>query len=397
MRRTDVTCSIVTILFVLLYGKTALSFPRERRRTHTFYGSIKNHRQQPNRPMPWTSFPVDDHTPPFFNQRENVISLLASVLEDSEASSSSSSSSSIVDEESPQGHVDRFGGVGRLYSSTSTRSTAHVSSEIILDRLRQATVVIVGIGGVGSWAAEAICRSGVGNLVLIDLDDICISNANRQIHATTSKVGQMKIDVMKQRLLDINPQCNVTLVHDFVDENNAQNILETIGPITALIDAIDGAVAKSALIGACTDLATPVVTVGGAAGRRDPFQIICADLVDVEDDRLLSNCRKILRKKYDFPAGLSFAQKRSTRRKVKKWSIACVYTREVPPPKQQPLWTSEDGERGSGSGVPSPSGFRLCDGSLGTACFVTGAYGFAAASLCIDMIANNKLTPPRRR
>lgn len=82
----------------------------------------------------------------------------------------------------------------------------------VLHRLHQSTVAIIGLGGVGSWAAEALCRSGVGNLILIDLDDICISNTNRQLHALTSTVGQMKIDEMKRRLLDINPGCNVTLM-----------------------------------------------------------------------------------------------------------------------------------------------------------------------------------------
>eukprot|EP00977_Amphora_coffeiformis_P010902 scaffold2576_cov175-Amphora_coffeaeformis.AAC.6 len=390
MRRADVTCRI--IVFLLLFGRIAVGFQLQQERTTIMSprrGNFRKHRQQQhtrNRPNSWTSF-LEYNDASSFRQGKNVISVSASVLEDSE------SSSSLVDEEFfSQGYLDRFGGVGRLYSSGS--SNAQVSSETVMDRLRQATVVIVGIGGVGSWAAEAICRSGVGNIVLIDLDDICISNTNRQIHATTSKIGQMKIDVMKQRLLDIHHECNVTLVHDFVDETNAREILEAIGPITALIDAIDGALAKSALIGACTDLAIPVVTVGGAAGRRDPFQIMCADLVNVEDDRLLANCRKTLRKKYNFPAGLSFSQQRVTKKKVKKWRIACVYTREAPPTKRPPVWKT--GHDDDDDDVAPSSSFRLCDGSLGTACFVTGAYGFAAASICIDMIANNKLVPPRR-
>jgi tRNA A37 threonylcarbamoyladenosine dehydratase len=86
----------------------------------------------------------------------------------------------------------------------------------VVDRLAESTVVVIGIGGVGSWAAEALCRSGVGNLILVDLDDICISNTNRQLHATSSTTGKRKIDEMKRRLLDINPDCNVTNIHDFV-------------------------------------------------------------------------------------------------------------------------------------------------------------------------------------
>lgn len=109
----------------------------------------------------------------------------------------------------------------RLFAQTYTSDQAiddfgldpHLA---IVDRLADSTVVVIGIGGVGSWAAEALCRSGVGNLILIDLDDICISNTNRQLHATSSTVGKLKIDEMKRRLLDINPDCNVTNIHDFV-------------------------------------------------------------------------------------------------------------------------------------------------------------------------------------
>ena len=280
-----------------------------------------------------------------------------------------------------QGYLDRFGGIGRLYSNSGTQQQS--ATLCILERLHQATVVVAGIGGVGSWAAEALCRSGVGNIVLIDLDDICISNTNRQLHATTSAVGQMKIDVMKQRLLDIHPACNVTLIHDFISPDNVRDMLEGIGPITALIDAIDGATEKSALLGACTDLAIPVVTCGGAAGRRDMFQIISGDLVNVEADRLLASCRRILRKEYGFPPGMSASQLRIHKKKMKEWRISCVYTKEPPPPKPS-------------AAEEQSSSFRLCDGSLGTACFVTGAYGFAAASLCVDMIAQDKLLPPRR-
>lgn len=324
---------------------------------------------------------------PAFNTNTNCIQrtirihhLPSSSIKDSETSQTNESNlGDNSDEESltEQGYTDRFGGIGRLYTSNS------LASEVVMERLRQATVVVVGIGGVGSWAAEALCRSGIGNLVLIDLDDICISNTNRQLHATTSGIGQMKIEVMKKRLLDIHPACNVTLVHDFVNEENTLDILENIGPITALVDAIDGSTGKSALLGTCADLSIPVVTCGGAAGRRDPFQIICGDLVDVEDDRLLASCRRILRKNYGFPAGLSASQQRLTKKRMKKWRIPCVYTREAPPSK-----SSQD--------QSSASSFRLCDGSLGTACFVTGTYGFAAASIIVNMIAENNLLPPRK-
>lgn len=366
------------IFLLMLLGKRALAFLPER--TCCYSAPHKSQNQQ-LRPL-WESVLSQSS----LNDRFIISSAAASVLEDSEASVEESDaggiSSSVPTPTSSlaeQAYMDRFSGIGRLYSGLK------VSSDNVLERMRQATVVVVGIGGVGSWAAEALCRSGVGNLILVDLDDVCISNTNRQLHATTSAIGEMKIDVMQQRLLDINPDCNVTRLHDFVDENNAKEMLEAIGSITALIDAIDGASAKSALIGACADLAIPVVTVGGAAGRRDPFQISRGDLVDVEDDRLLASCRKILRKRYNFPAGLSFSQRFVAKKKVRKWRISCVYTRELPPSK--PSSNADDN--------PSSS-FRLCDGSLGTACFVTGAYGFAAASIAVEMIASDKLISPRR-
>ena len=218
---------------------------------------------------------------------------------------------------------------------------------------------------------------------MIDLDDICISNTNRQLHATTSAIGQFKTDAMKARLLDIHPGCQITLVHDFVSEENVQAILMGIGrPITALVVAIDESEAKAAILAACTDLGIPAVTCGATAGQRNAQHILRGDLTEVDGDRLLSNSRRLMRKKHGFPAGLSMAQKRATKRRVRKWKIPCVYTLEPPPPKAT---QTED-----------TSSFRLCDGSLGTACFVTGTYGFALASLCVDMIALDELVPPRR-
>jgi len=274
----------------------------------------------------------------------------------------------------------RFAGVGRLYAEESKHSPSVEPHIQVIDRLTQATVVVVGLGGVGSWAAEALCRSGVGNLVLIDLDDICISNTNRQVHALSSTVGQMKIDEMKRRLLDINPECNVTLIHDFISNENVHQILEgLLTDVTALLDGIDGAKAKSALLAACTDLRIPVVTSGGAAGRMDPTKIVCDDIAKV-NDKLLATCRKDMRKRYGFGTGLSF-QARQKGSKVKKWRIDAVYSLE----EQKALPSGEDA-----------SSFRRCDGALGTSCFVTGSYGFAAASRVVEMIAKDRLRPPMR-
>ena len=277
----------------------------------------------------------------------------------------------------------RFQGVGRLYniavSSSPTSSTTDAHFQI-LDRLNQAMVVVVGLGGVGSWAAEALCRSGIGNLVLIDLDDICVSNINRQLHALSTTVGQMKIDEMKRRLLAINPHCNVTLIHDFVTTNNVYDIFDRMGNPTAVLDAIDGSTEKSALLAACTEYKIPVVTCGGAAGKIDPTKIVYEDLTKVNGDKLLSNCRRKLRKEYEFSRGRSFHETQKGK-KSKKWNIAAVYSLE----KQKALPSGSDA-----------SSLRQCDGALGTACFVTGSFGFAAAAKVIDMIASDKLKQPSK-
>jgi len=272
-----------------------------------------------------------------------------------------------------EGVVLRFGGVGRLYENDILEQNR------ILLRLQCATVAIVGLGGVGSWAAEALCRSAIGNLVLIDLDDICISNVNRQLHANSGSVGQMKIDEMKRRLTSINPHCNVTLIHDFVSKDNVHDIIEPLG-LTAVLDAIDGSKSKSALLAACTDLEIPVVTCAGAAGRTDPTQIRCEDITKVVGDKLIRTCRSEMRKRYKFSEGLSL-QETQKGRKAKKWNIDCIYSLE-----NQKIVTESDGQ----------SSFRRCDGALGTACHVTGTVGFCAAGRIVERIAQNSLNVPQR-
>jgi tRNA A37 threonylcarbamoyladenosine dehydratase len=213
-----------------------------------------------------------------------------------------------------------FAGTGRLYSSATTPPT------VVLQRLRQSTVIVVGLGGVGSWVAESITRSGVGRLVLVDLDDICLSNANRQVHATIHNIGRLKVQAMQERLHQINPHANIELVHDFItvdnipslldefvvvgdnvenmaiddydcgddvtnnDTNNITNNITNTGygtttvpnigtaPPAYVVDAIDGGREKAALIDYCRRHAVPIVTVGGAAGRTDPTKIVLQDL-----------------------------------------------------------------------------------------------------------------------
>ncbi|KAL7531702.1 hypothetical protein ACHAWF_003876 [Thalassiosira exigua] len=287
----------------------------------------------------------------------------------------------------------RFSGVGRLYSSPSSSPT---TPSTVLSRLASATVAIVGLGGVGSWTAEALCRSGVGHLILVDLDDVCISNANRQVHAVDSNVGRMKIDAMRSRLADINPHCDVTLVHDFVTSSNAEELVASFRPeLAALVDAVDGASEKTALILACVKRGVPVVTCGGAAGRTDPTKIRVDDLTRVSEDRLLFKVRKSLRQEHGFPKVPV-----GTKTTVRKWRISSVYSLEVqrkaPPATTATADGDGDGD-GEGDGGETSSSFRTCDGALGTACHVTAAYGLAAAGRVVDMIAKDELVQPKRQ
>ena len=292
----------------------------------------------------------------------------------------------------------RFAGVGRLYTEEDLVSTKEGEPENndqviagpssrqghlnVIDRLRESHCVVVGLGGVGSWAAEALCRSGIGYITLIDLDDICISNTNRQLHALSSSVGQMKIDAMKTRLLQINPNCKVTLIYDFVSKENADEMWDDIEklsskPVTACLDAIDGSDSKAAWIASCVRRKVPVVTCGGSAGLTDPTKFICDDLTRAFHDPLLSLTRKNLRKYYGFQGGVPKGSKcrdpstGKLRKKLpRKWKIQAVYSSEQ-----------------ARSVSKKSSSMRQCDGPLGTACFVTGTSGFIAAGKSICSVA----------
>lgn len=296
------------------------------------------------------------------------------------------SNSDSIDEETRL----RFQGVGRLYEQTSlepastTSSTSTSTYTDILHKLQQSTVAIIGIGGVGSWAAESICRSGVGNIILLDLDDVCISNTNRQLHTTTNTIGQMKTDVMKKRLLDINPKCNVTIIHDFITEDNVFDIMThqllQKHNVNVIIDAIDGHTEKAALIATACIYNIPIITCGGAAGRIDPTQITCQDLSESVECKLLFWTKKKLRNQYKL-----FPNNHEKKKKMKKWRIPAVFSLEQ---------VNEKNDMNNMNNIHSSS-FRKCDGVLGTASFVTGTYGMIAASQAVKMIANDSYPKPR--
>ena len=196
----------------------------------------------------------------------------------------------------------RFGGLERLYGVEPA------------GRIRQAHVVVVGIGGVGSWAAEALARSGVRRLTLIDMDHIAESNVNRQIHALTSTLGQAKIEAMCERIAQIHPGCQVDLVDDFVSPENWPGLL----PATpdALIDACDQVKAKLTMTVWAMKEKIPFVTVGAAGGKRLAHQVDIDDLAQVTHDPLLAQLRYRLRKHHGAP------------KQGKRIGVRCVFSRE---------------------------------------------------------------------
>ncbi len=249
----------------------------------------------------------------------------------------------------------RFGGIGRLYGASA------------LQRFRAANVCIVGIGGVGSWIVEALARSGIGKLTLVDLDDICESNINRQIHALDGLIGASKIETMAERCRAINPECQVTTLHTFL---TAKNVDEILAPrFDYVIDAIDSTNHKVAIIAACKRLEIPVLTIGGAGGRIDPTQIQICDLARSINDQLLKRVRKQLRQQHDFP-----------RHKKRKFNIDCVFSPEEP---MYPEACDIDGE------ADGPKSVRLdCSSGYGAATHLTGTFGFFAASHVLKGLAN---------
>jgi len=245
----------------------------------------------------------------------------------------------------------RFGGISRLYG------------EPALDRLAAAHVCVVGIGGVGSWAAEALARSGIGRLTLIDLDHVAESNLNRQIHALESTLGQAKVLAMRERIVGINPACAVTPVEEFV---TAENVGQLLPRCDMLIDAIDQLRAKAALLSYCRDSALAVVSTGGAGGKADPTLIRIDDLSRTSRDPLAAKLRATLRRDFGFP-----------RDPKTLFGIDCVYSLE---PIQRP-----DSEVCATNGGP----LGLSCAGYGSSVCVTAGFGFAAASRALARLAGS--------
>ncbi|GGN20821.1 tRNA cyclic N6-threonylcarbamoyladenosine(37) synthase TcdA [Shewanella putrefaciens] len=261
-----------------------------------------------------------------------------------------------------EAYQNRFGGIGRLYGQKA------------LAKFARSHVVVVGIGGVGTWAAEALARSGIGQISLIDLDDICVTNTNRQIHALISTIGRSKVAVMAQRIRDINPDCQVNEIEDFITIDNLGDYLlgaKEGGNIDYVIDCIDAVKQKAALIAWCKRQKIKIVTVGGAGGQTDPTQIQLTDLAKTYQDPLLAKVRNILRREYHFSKNVQ-----------RRFAIDAVFSSE------QLVYPQADGSVCNAKATADGSMRMDCASGFGAVTMVTGTFGFVAASRVLSRLAH---------
>ncbi|NJM37335.1 MAG: tRNA threonylcarbamoyladenosine dehydratase [Akkermansiaceae bacterium] len=253
----------------------------------------------------------------------------------------------------------RFGGIARLYGQAA------------LDHFLKARVAVIGIGGVGSWAVESLARSGIGHLTLVDLDEICITNVNRQLHAMDGQIGRQKTEAMAERALAIHPGCDVQVVPKFFNEKSATEILDA--GFDAIIDAIDYARHKSLLAAECHRRKIYMVTCGGAGGRRDPTRIRVTDLAFSGMDPLLLQLRRGLRNDFGFP-------KTPRGHEPILFGIDAVYSDEAP------YYSSCDGT--VSKQPPEEVIMRLnCASGFGSATHLIASFGMIAAGRVLENIA----------
>lgn len=254
----------------------------------------------------------------------------------------------------------RFDRMGRLVGDAN------------MEKLFRTHVMVIGLGGVGSWTAESLARSGVGKLTVVDFDEICITNANRQLHALQGLVGRKKATIMAERLRKINPQSSVVEMAMFYNEENSPQIFAEKPDY--VIDAIDNLTAKAHLLDYCRKQNIPVISSTGAAARMNPLSVKLTDLVDSHTDPMAQQLRKILRQKYDFP-------------EKGPWGIQCVFSDEIP---MEPVELHYD--LGQGFKCVCPQGqnnLHSCDKRnliYGTASFVTGTFGLVMASWVVGQV-----------
>ncbi len=250
--------------------------------------------------------------------------------------------------------AEQFSGIGRVYGHAA------------FEQFQQQHIAVIGLGGVGSWAVEALARSGVGALTLIDLDDVCVTNINRQLPALHSTVGQLKTEVLAARVKDINPACEVRVIDDFLTLDNLEACLGA--PVTAVLDAVDSVSVKAGLIAWCKRRKLPLVTCGGAGGQIDPSQITAGDLAKATQDPLLAKVRSMLRRDYNFS--------KNTKR---SFGVTAVYSTEQ--------LRYPDGEGGWSHAKPGAGSMRMdCSTGFGAAMPVTCTFAMHAVALLLKKL-----------
>jgi tRNA A37 threonylcarbamoyladenosine dehydratase len=258
-------------------------------------------------------------------------------------------------------NAERFRGIDRLYGRGS------------VERLAQAHVCIVGIGGVGSWAVEALARSGIGHLTLIDADEVCISNTNRQLHALDGEFGKAKVAVMAARTRAINPAIAIDAIEQFLTPANLAILLDR--GYDLVIDACDAFRVKVEMIAWCRRRKLPLITIGSAGGRTDPTLVNVRDLSKTEHDAMLALVRKKLREEFNFPRGPK-----------RYFGVQAIYSRE------NVRYPQADGSV-CGTRPAGGDSMKLdCGGGLGAATHVTAAFAFAAVSRALTRL----LAPEKR-
>jgi len=254
----------------------------------------------------------------------------------------------------------RFGGTKRLYSEAGQKILA------------DAKITIVGIGGVGSWVAEALARTAIGHIKLIDLDDICVTNTNRQIHAYKENIGRLKVEAMAERIRAINPECEVTSIADFINTDNQAELLSDQPDF--VVDAIDSIDAKVSLIAYCKRNKIKIITVGGAGGQTDPLKITTSDLSKTWQDPLAAKVRNELRRKFNF-----------SKNPQRRFGIECIFSTE------QISYPMSDGNVSYQKQFTEGSAKLDCNAGLGAGVAVTATFGMVAASRVINQLTKGLL------
>jgi len=262
-------------------------------------------------------------------------------------------------------YQQRFGGIARLYGV------------VALGQFHDSHVCVIGVGGVGSWMVEALARSGIGAITMIDLDDVCITNTNRQLPALEGGYGRPKVEVLAQRVTQIHPGCRVQPVAEFVTESNVCRLLSS--GFDLIIDAVDRMSIKAAIIDTARALDLPIITSGSAGGRRDPTSIRVSDLGHSGSDPLLQQVRRKLRRDHGWP--------RCDDGRAVSMGVTAVFSSE------KPVYPHPDGSCSAEVPKDLEAGLRLdCASGFGAATHVTGAFAFAAVSAALKILSSLETT-----